>query len=131
MFNYYKNCKFCSGSHKRGNCPAFSKKFKSCKKTGHLAKCYPKQKLVNQVKKGHTSSQSSGNDNEDDEFFIGSISAEVEVDDTPIINDDSNSYSPDDDDDDVTAIVMSTLMVMITLLILVNGLLYLIPMAQI
>ena len=36
---------------------------------------------------------------------MGSISAEVEVDDTPIINDDSSCYSPDDDD--VTATVMS------------------------
>ena len=42
------------------------------------------------------------NDEEDDEFFIGSI--EVEVDDTLIINDDSNCYSPDDDD--VTATVV-------------------------
>ena len=66
----------------------------------------PKQKSVNQVQKGQTTSQSSDNDDEDDEFFIGSISAEVEVDDTPIINDDSDCYSPDNDD--VTATVMST-----------------------
>ena len=84
----------------------FQEKCRSCKKTGHFAKYCPKQKSVNQVPKGHTSSQSSDNDEEDDEFFIGSISAEVEVDDTPIINDDSNCYSPDDDD--VTATVMST-----------------------
>ena len=83
----------------------FKKKCKSCKKTGHFAKRCPKQKSVNQVQKGHTTSQSSNNDKEDDEFFIGSVSAEVEVDDTPIINDDSNCYSPDDDD--VTATVMS------------------------
>ena len=44
--DYFKNCKFCAGSHKCGNCPAFSKKCKSCKKTGHFAKCYPKQKSV-------------------------------------------------------------------------------------
>ena len=92
-------------SHKRGNCPVFSIKCKSCKKIGHFAKCCPKQKSVNRVQKGHTSSQSSDNEEKDDEFFIRSISAEVEVDDTSIINDDSNCYSPDDDD--VTGTVMS------------------------
>ena len=65
----------------------------------------PQTKSVNQVQKGHTSSQSSDNGDEDDELFIGSISVEVEVDDTPIINDDSNCYSPDNDD--VIATVMS------------------------
>ena len=68
--DYYKNCKFCAGSHKHGNCPLFSKKCKSCKKNGHFVKCCPKQKSVNQVQKGHTSSQSSDNDEEDDESFI-------------------------------------------------------------
>ena len=101
--DYLKNCKFCAGSHKRGHCPAFSKKCKSCKKTGHFAKCCPKQKSINHVQKGHTSSQSADNDEEEDDFFTGSI--EVEVEDTPIINDDSNCYSLDDDD--VTATVMS------------------------
>ena len=105
--DYFKNCKFCAGSHKCGNCPAVSKKCKNCKRTDHFAKCCPKQKSVNQVQKNHTgtSSQSSDCDDEDNELFIGSISAELEVDGTPIIIDDSNCYSPDDDD--VTATVMS------------------------
>ena len=47
------------------------------------------QKSVNQVQKSHTSSQSSANE-EENELFMGPISAEVEADDTPIINDDSN-----------------------------------------
>ena len=54
----------------------FQKKCKSCKTTGHFAKCCPKQKSVSQVQKGHTSSQSSDNDEEEDEFFIGSIEVE-------------------------------------------------------
>ena len=104
--DYFKNCKLCAGSHKCGNYPVFSKKCKSCKKTGHFAKCCPKQKSVNQVQKviphlNHLTLMIRMMS-----IFIGFISAEVEVDDTSMINHDSNCYSPDNDDD-VTAIVMS------------------------
>ena len=33
---HFKNCKFFAGSHKRGNCPAFLKKCKNCKKNWSL-----------------------------------------------------------------------------------------------
>lgn len=39
---FFKNCKFCGGSHNRGNCPAYSKKCNTCTEIGHFAKCCPK-----------------------------------------------------------------------------------------
>ena len=36
-----KNCKFCSYTHKHGNCSAYGKKCKNCLKPNHFAKCCP------------------------------------------------------------------------------------------
>ena len=44
--DFFKNCKFCGGSHKRGECPAFGQKCKSCRSMKHFAKCCPKVKKV-------------------------------------------------------------------------------------
>ncbi len=43
--NFFKNCKFCGGSHSRGSCPAYSRKCKSCNETGHFAKCCPRNSV--------------------------------------------------------------------------------------
>ena len=45
-----KNCKFCSYTHKRGNCSAYGKKCKNCLKPNHFAKCCP-NKSANVKKK--------------------------------------------------------------------------------
>ena len=45
-----KNCKFCSYTHKRGNCSAYGKKCKNCLKPNHFAKFCP-NKSANVKKK--------------------------------------------------------------------------------
>ena len=39
---FFKNCKFCGGSHNRGNCPAYSKKCRTCNQLDHFANCCSK-----------------------------------------------------------------------------------------
>lgn len=54
-------CKFCSQSHRRGNCPAYGKICNNCSKRNHFAKCCLSKKVVN---------DSSGSN---DDFIIDSI----------------------------------------------------------
>ena len=37
--DFFENCKFCAGAHKRGNCPAYGKKCRKCKKKNHFEAC--------------------------------------------------------------------------------------------
>ena len=65
-----KKCKFCSGSHQRGNCPAYGKRCKTCNRKNHFAsRC--SQRMVNQVAGQDTSSSSC--DENDDKFFIDMV----------------------------------------------------------
>ena len=65
-----KKCKFCSGSHQRGNCPAYGKRCRTCNRKNHFAsRC--SQRMVNQVAGQDTSSSSS--DENDDKFFIDMV----------------------------------------------------------
>ena len=68
-----KKCKFCSGSHQRGNCPAYAKRCRNCNRKNHFAsRC--SQKMVNQVAVQDTSSSSS--DENYDKFFIDIVQAD-------------------------------------------------------
>ena len=72
-----KNCKFCSYTHKCGNCSAYGKKCKNCLKPNHFAKCCP-NKSANIQKKSvkHVDCDSSDSDQyyaADDTFFVGSV----------------------------------------------------------
>ena len=42
----FRNCRFCAGSHRRGNCPAFGQKCNKCHRKNHFAKCC-RQKVDN------------------------------------------------------------------------------------
>ena len=65
--NFFKNCKFCAGSHNRGSCPAYSRKCKLCNETGHFAKCCPKNS-VNVVEQNEDYSS-------DSDFEVSTITA--------------------------------------------------------
>ena len=43
--NFFKNCKFCGGSHNGGSCPAYSRRCRSCNESGHFAKCCPRNSV--------------------------------------------------------------------------------------
>ena len=47
--DFFENCKFCAGAHKRGNCPAYGKKCRKCKKKNHFEACCS-QKSVKGIK---------------------------------------------------------------------------------
>ena len=63
------NCKFCAGSHPKGNCPAYGQKCNSCHKKNHFARCYKRKvhQVSNQYQESNTSSDS------DTDFVIDSI----------------------------------------------------------
>ena len=42
----FRNCKFCAGTHQRGNCPAYSQKCNKCHRKNHFARCR-RQKVDN------------------------------------------------------------------------------------
>ena len=42
----FQNCKFCAGSHQRGNCPVYGQKCNKCHRKNHFAKCC-RQKVDN------------------------------------------------------------------------------------
>ncbi|CAB4040204.1 Hypothetical predicted protein [Paramuricea clavata] len=42
-----KKCKFCNGSHQRGNCPAYGKRCRTCNHTGAKCNVIPKRLLSN------------------------------------------------------------------------------------
>ena len=64
------SCKFCGRSHKRGECPAYGRKCHKCKKQNHFAK-FCQNKYVHHV----THDYSSSSEDENSEFFIGTINA--------------------------------------------------------
>ena len=98
--DFFKNCKFCGGSHKRGECPAFGQKCRSCRSTNHFAKCCPKAKKVQQLEcESSTESLVSS----DDDFYVGLITAnqpknnESDYDDLhSLIESDDENYDFDD-----------------------------------
>ena len=101
---FFKNCKFCGGSHKCGECPAFGQKCKSCHGMNHFAKCCPKAKKVQQIEcESSTESLVSS----DDDFYVGLITAnqaennESDYDDLhSLIDSDNESDDENDDFDD-------------------------------
>lgn len=75
--DYFKNCIFCGGSHKRGSCPAYKKACSNCKRIGHFAKCCTK-KSVRNVNKAETISSENSDSEDDGSFFIGAIKSDFE-----------------------------------------------------
>ena len=81
------SCKFCSGAHPRGACPAYSKICNNCHKKGHFAKCCTKQPPLHKASSSSTPKkfsdrrrqkkvreiQESASSDSDDEFFFGSV----------------------------------------------------------
>ena len=71
------NCKFCSFSHSRGSCPAYTKSCNFCKTKGHFAKCCPKKiKKVDEIHQQTQESLSDSNESSDDSYenlFIGAV----------------------------------------------------------
>ena len=66
------SCKFCSGSHVAGKCPAFGKKCNNCGKKNHFAKSCFKRTGVNEVMVDATTNVKPTNEDNDD-FFIETI----------------------------------------------------------
>ena len=69
------SCKFCGGSHLRGQCPAYNKRCTKCNKKGHYSSCCFAKKSVRQVDADSADSSDSDSTPDDSEFFIGSINA--------------------------------------------------------
>ena len=72
-----QQCKFCSYSHNRGNCPAFNKFCNTCGKRGHFSTCCC-QKRVRAVSKNVASDPSSDQDSfpdtdENKDYFVGAV----------------------------------------------------------
>jgi hypothetical protein len=79
-----KNCKFCSYSHKRGNCIANGKKCIKCSKFNHFARCFPEK--IKSVKNVNCDSSDS-DDAPDDTFFVGSVNVDTtETQTNPVIS---------------------------------------------
>ena len=90
--SYIKNCKFCSYSHKTGNCTAYGKKCRNCSKPNHFAKCCPeKPKFVRRVE--CDSSDSDECYAGDNTFFVGSIKT-----DDNIVDDEEKQTVSDEND---------------------------------
>ncbi len=90
--SYIKNCKFCSYSHKRGNCTAYGKKCRNCSKSNHFAKCCQENpKFVRRVQ--CDSSDSDECYAGDNTFFVGSI-----VTDDNIVDDEEKRTVSDEND---------------------------------
>ena len=71
-----QNCPFCSYSHNRGACPAYSKTCNICNKRGHFSKCCKtKNKSKQNVREIKTVNKASGSESCDDSeyLFIGTI----------------------------------------------------------
>ena len=70
-------CKFYSGTHNKGSCPAYGKIYKNCGNKGHFTKCCTKKKgthSLNQECSDNTAQNDSPNDCEN--FFIGTINVQ-------------------------------------------------------
>ena len=64
-----RKCKFCSGTHNKGNCPAYYRNYLKCNRKGHYSSCCNNFSRVHQVKEHAESSTSDC----DSEFFVGAI----------------------------------------------------------
>ena len=84
--NVINKCKFCSGSHQRGKCPAYGKRCHKCQRKNHFEVCCP-EKEVKSVAENNTPTTSSSDD--DDEFYIDMVTS-----DSPTINESSTNPSP-------------------------------------
>ena len=67
--DFFKNCKFCAGSHECGKCPAYGKRCKSCQKLNHFSRCCRNTERVKHV-------ECESADDSDEDFFAGTITAE-------------------------------------------------------
>ncbi len=84
--NVINKCKFCSGSHQRGKCPAYGKRCHKCQQRNHFEVCCP-EKEVKSVAENNTPTTSSSDD--EDEFYIDMVTS-----DSPTINESSTNPSP-------------------------------------
>ena len=65
-------CKFCSGTHNKGNCPGYYRNCLKCNRKGHYSSCCNNISRVHQVKEYVESSISDS----DSESFVGAINNE-------------------------------------------------------
>ena len=77
------NCKYCSYSHDRGACPAYSKTCNTCQKRGHFSTCCHSRKIshkvsqISNVKQYEIESSSNSEASADEEtLFIGAVTDE-------------------------------------------------------
>ena len=73
-----QKCKFCGGTHKRGACPAYTRKCNNCQRKGHCAKFCRKSKNIREV--DYDTSDSVQTESEEDfspedgsTFYVGTI----------------------------------------------------------
>ena len=55
-------CKFCSGSHQRGKCPAYDKRCHKCQRRNHFEACCPEKKINSVDEKDNPITSSSDDD---------------------------------------------------------------------
>ena len=72
------NCNFCSYSHNRGSCLAYTKTCNLCKKKGHFANCCKtSHKKIQEVRQESKSKQidntSSSDDDVNENLFVGVV----------------------------------------------------------
>ena len=67
-----RKCKFCSGTHNKGNCPVYYRNCLKCNRKRHYSSCCNNFSHVHQVKEDAESSTSHSNR----EFFVGDIYGE-------------------------------------------------------
>ena len=72
------NCKFCGGSHTRGDCPAYGKKCRKCKKENHFAAVCLSSKDIREIEINSSDSSST-----DEDFIIGAIEAKTKPEEEP------------------------------------------------
>ena len=102
--NIISKCKYCSYSHKRGECPAYGKVCNSCKKKNHFSACctkknkeIPPKKEINQV---HVADDPSTSEDEFEEFFIGVINGDPKEDLISFVDDDLEITQSESSDED-------------------------------
>ena len=75
---HINNCKFCSYSHPRGSCPAYTRTCNTCNTKGHFSRCGPKSKQVRVVEEQFSANEASSDEEECDtftdfNFFVGAL----------------------------------------------------------
>lgn len=89
-----QNCRFCSFSHYRGNCPAYGQTCNKCKKRNHFASRCPTNRSVHRV--DHEDSDFSSTDDDKSKMFVDCISSKSSATNKKDINNYKINASPED-----------------------------------